>query len=122
MPVDPTTLAALAVTFVASGMASGGLEEIGKEIYKTIKGVFKKPEESTVLGLLAKYPENPDIQNEVTAKLEENLADNPEIASKLEELLNQIPNIQIKQNTIAQRGSGNISLQDITGSDIKINN
>lgn len=118
--MDPTTLAATAIGFIAGEIASGGLKEIGKEVYQAVKGVFK-PEEFTFLQLLEKYPENPDIQTETAGKLEENLAENPGTAAKLHDLLKQVSDLQIKQNTITQTGDGNIAVQDITSSDIKIN-
>lgn len=78
-------------------------------------------EELTTLNLLEKYPENTDLQMELTETLKPKLEANPEIAKELEELLKQIPSIQVKQNTVSQSGTGNISNQDISNSTININ-
>lgn len=117
---DPITLATLAVAYIAGEITSGGLKEIGKEVYHAIKDSFQ-PDEITVLGLLEKYPANQDIQNELVGKIEGKLTDNPLLAGRLEELLKQVTDFQIKQNTISQIGDGNIAIQDVSGSDITIN-
>lgn len=78
-------------------------------------------EELTTLNLLEKYPENTDLQKELTETLKPKLESNPEIAKELEELLKHIPSVQIKQNTISQSGIGNISNQDVSNSTININ-
>jgi len=78
-------------------------------------------EELTTLNLLEKYPENTDLQKELAETLKPKLEANPEIFKELVELVKQIPSIHIKQNTILQSGTGNISTQDISNSTININ-
>lgn len=118
--MEPATIAIAAVTFLAGGIAGGGLEEIGKDIYGKIKERFK-PDEIIKLDLMEKYPEVKELQGEVAEVLTKHLEANPELSSELAELLKQIPASQIKQNTMNIEGDGSIGIQDVSGSDIKIN-
>lgn len=120
MPIDPTTLAALSITFIASQIAAGGLEEIGKDIYSAVKGSFG-PRDLIALDLLEKYPTNTDILNENSTLLEEKLMLDDDLIAKLDSLVEKIPDVQIKKNKIVQKGDGNIAAQDITNSTININ-
>ena len=90
------------------------------QIWESMKSLFIGDDLIT-LGLMEKYPDNEDINNEVKVRLADRLKENPDVARHLEELLKQIPTSQVKQNTMTQIGSDNIGLQDISGSDIKIN-
>jgi hypothetical protein len=114
------TLALMIVGYIAANVATGFLEEPGKELYQKVKGLLK-PDEMIKLNLLEQVPDSPKLQNEVATALDTHLKANPDIAAQLEKLLKQIPASQIKQNTMTQTGNNNIGLQDITGSDIKIN-
>lgn len=114
------TVENLAVSLVTS-LATKAFEKLGEKTaesaWNKVKDVMNG-EELITLNLLEKYPENKDLQNEVAEKLQPRLEENPTIAKKLEELLKQIPSIQIKQNTISQSGTANISNQDISNSTI----
>jgi hypothetical protein len=90
------------------------------QIWESVKSLFIGDDLIT-LGLMEKYPDNEDINNEVKVRLADRLKENPDVARRLEELLKQIPASQVKQNTMTQIGSGSIGVQDVTGSDIKIN-
>lgn len=90
------------------------------QIWESVKSLFIGDDLIT-LGLMEKYPDNEDIKKEVTTRLADRLKENPDVAGRLEELLKQIPASQVKQNTMTQIGNDNIGLQDISGSDIKIN-
>ncbi len=113
----------LAVSLVTA-LATKAFEKLGE---KTTESVWNKVkslltgEELTTLNLLEKYPENKDLQNEVAEKLQHRLEENPAIAKELQQLLKQVSSIQIKQNSISQLGTGNVSYQDISNSTININ-
>lgn len=118
--MEPATIAIAVVSFIALEIAAGGLKEIGKDIYGKVKESLK-PEEITTLNLLEKYPESNELKGEVAEVLTKQLEAKPELAKELDELLKQIPAGQIKQNTIDINGDNNIAIQDISGSNIKIN-
>jgi hypothetical protein len=118
--MEPATIAIAAVTFLAGGIAGGGLEEIGKDIYGKIKNRFK-PDEIIKLDLMEKYPEVKELQGEVTEVLTKHLEASPEFSNELAELVKRIPASQIKQNTMNIKGDGTIALQDVSKSDIEIN-
>jgi len=119
--MDPTTLAATAIGFIAGEIASGGLKEIGKEVYQAVKGAFK-PEEFTFLELLEKYPENKDIQAEVAGKLEQCLIESPEAMDQLQLLLakaNQQSALN-SYNVNNQKGKININVQGNQNSPVRL--
>jgi hypothetical protein len=114
------TLAITIVGYIAANVATGFLEEPGKELYQKVKGLLK-PDEMITLNLLEKYPENKNMQSEVATALDTHLKANPDTAAQLEKLLKQIPAPQIKQNTLTITGDGNIAVQDTSNSSININ-
>lgn len=114
------TLALMVVVYLAANVATGFLEEPGKELYQKVKGLLK-PDEMIKLNLLEQVPDSPKLQGEVATALDAHLQANPAIAAQLEALLKQASVSQTKQNTLNQSGTGHIALQDVTGSDIKIN-
>lgn len=95
-----------------------GFENRGK-IWQMVKGLFIE-DELTLLNL-EKNPENPEIQAEFRGELKHLLKANPDVILQLEELIKKLPAAQVKQNKINQTGNDNIAVQDVTGSDIKIN-
>lgn len=112
--MEPATIAIATVSFIALQIATGGLKEIGKEIYGKVKDSLK-PDEIIKLDLLEKYPESKELKGEVVEVLTKHLETTPELAKELNELLKQIPATQIKQNTIDIDGDNNIAVQDISG-------
>lgn len=128
--MDFTAIAAATVGALVPYLVKGGeklTEKVVEEgfeqrsqIWESVKSLFIGNDLIT-LGLMEKYPDNEDINNEVKVRLADRLKENPDVARRLEELLKQIPASQIKQNTMTQIGHDNIGLQDISGSDIKIN-
>lgn len=78
-------------------------------------------DELTTLNLLEKYPGNKDLQNELKETLKPRLEADPETAKELEKLVQPFLEVTNKQNIMTQIGSGNIGIQDVSGSDIKIN-
>lgn len=112
----------LALTLIKA-LATKAFEKLGEKAtesaWNKVKNILSG-EELTTLNLFEKYPENVDLQNEVAEKLQPRLEQNPEVAKELEELLKQIPSVQIKQNTVSQKGTENISNQDISNSTINI--
>ncbi|HSK70485.1 MAG TPA: hypothetical protein VK892_02230 [Pyrinomonadaceae bacterium] len=78
-------------------------------------------DELTTLNLLEKYPGNEDLQNELKETLKPRLEANPETAKELEKLVQPFLEVTNKQNIMTQIGSGHIGIQDVSGSDIKIN-
>ncbi|HEX8735281.1 MAG TPA: hypothetical protein VF721_08175 [Pyrinomonadaceae bacterium] len=127
MPIEtlvPAVVAAV-VPYLAKGAeklvdksVDAGFEQRGK-IWQLVKGLFVE-DDLTLLNLEAN-PEDARTQGKLEAKLEDRLEAKPEVAAQLEELLKQIPASQIKQNTLTITGNNNVGLQDVTGSDIKIN-
>lgn len=128
--MDFTAIAAATVGALVPYLVKGGeklTEKVVEEgfeqrsqIWESVKSLFIGDDLIT-LGLMEKYPDNEDINNEVKVRLADRLKENPDVARRLEELLKQIPASQIKQNTMTQIGSGHIGVQDVTGNDIKIN-
>lgn len=78
-------------------------------------------EELTTLNLLEKYPENTDLQKELTETLKPKLEANSKAAEELEKLVQPFLTVTNKQNTQTQIGNNNIGIQDVSGSEIKIN-
>ncbi|HEX8197003.1 MAG TPA: hypothetical protein VF571_12500 [Pyrinomonadaceae bacterium] len=128
--MDFTAIAAATVGALVPYLVKGGeklTEKVVEEgfeqrsqIWESVKSLFIGDDLIT-LGLMEKYPDNQDMKNEVAIRLADRLKENPDVARHLEELLKQIPASQVKQNTMTQIGNDNIGLQDISGSDIKIN-
>lgn len=128
MPLEilvPAIVAAL-VPYLATGgeklvekTVEEGFENRAK-IWQKVKGLFPD-NELTTLNLFAENPDDPKLQGKVEGKLEDRLANNLNVAEELEKLLRLIPHSQVKQNTIKQTGDTNIAVQDVSGSEIKIN-
>lgn len=89
------------------------------EIWNKVKGLFPSNDLKT-LKLFEENPENPETQAELRGELKHLLKANPETAEELDTLLTQISSVQVKQNKINVKGDGNIAIQDISGSNIKI--
>jgi hypothetical protein len=116
------TLAITIVGYIAANVATGFLEEPGKELYQKVKGLLK-PDEMITLNLLEKYPENKDMQSEVATALDTHLKANPDIAAQLEELLktiNQTP-ANTSTNFNQQQGETNTNIQGNQNSNINLN-
>ena len=117
-------LAASLVTALATKAFEKAGEKVGEKTGETalslIKGLFT-PDELITLNLSADALQDPKAQGKLEAKIEDRLATNPDIANQLEALLAQLPKSEGKQNTINQIGSGNIGVQDVSGSTVSIN-
>jgi hypothetical protein len=107
-------------TFISLEVASGFLKEHGKEIYQKVKALLT-PEELISLKLLETHPDSGELQHEVASALGTRLRTNPQIVQELEEFLAKFPASARKTNTITQTGDGNISIQDIHGSEVNLN-
>ncbi len=117
-------LAASLVTALATKAFEKAGEKVGEKTGETalslITGLFT-PDELITLNLSADALQDPKTQGKLEAKLEDRLAAHPDIANQLEALLAKLPISEVKQNTINQIGSGNLGVQDVSGSTITIN-
>jgi hypothetical protein len=118
--MDYLTIAASIVTSTLVPLfqtfGTKALEEVGKKtgeevfdnrqtILEKVKDLFAGDDLIT-LNLLGKYPDNEDIQKEVTEKLETKLKDRPEIATSLEQInqrIVEIENIDITKSKLLNR-------------------
>jgi hypothetical protein len=95
------------------------LEEVGKktgeEVFESRQSILGKVkdlfdgDQLITLNLLEKYPDNEDIQKEVTETLEMKLKENPEVAKSLEPInqrIVQIENIDITKSKLLNRIRG----------------
>jgi hypothetical protein len=120
MPIE--TLALTAVAYIAAHVATGFLEEPGKELYQKVKGLLK-PDEMITLDLLEKYPENKDLQSEVASALETRLQANPDIAGQLEKLLKTVNQTSVNTSTNfnQQQGETNTNIQGNQNTNVNLN-
>lgn len=118
--MDFLTIAAMVVTEslvpLFKTFGTKALEEVGKktgeEVFdnrQTILGKVKDlfvGEEVITLNLLGKYPDNEDIQKEVTEKLETKLKERPDIATNLAQInqrIVEIENIDITKSKLLNK-------------------
>jgi hypothetical protein len=120
MTMDYLTIAASIVTSTLVPLfetfGTKALEEVGKktgeEVFDKRKTILEKVKDLFVgddlitLNLLGKYPDNEDIQKEVTEKLETKLKEHPEIATSLEQInqrIVEIENIDITKSKLLNK-------------------
>lgn len=119
------------ITGIISALAMKGAEKLveksAENAFENRSAILDKvrglliDDELTTLNLLEKYPENTDLQKELKETLKPRLEANPETAKELEKLVQPFLQVPNKQNTMTQIGDRNIGIQDVSGSDIKIN-
>ena len=115
--MDFLTIAATIVTSslvpLFKELGKKALEEVskktGEEVFDKRQAILEKVKELFVggelitLNLLEKYPDNEDIQQEVTEKLETKLKEHPDVAASLAQLsqkLVETENIDIKKGRL----------------------
>lgn len=116
------TLALMLVTYIAANVATGFLEEPGKELYQKVKGLLK-PDEMIKLNLLEQVPDSPKLQGEVAAALDTHLKASPDIAEQLEKLLEGVNQTSVNTSTNfnQQQGETNTNIQGNQNSNINLN-
>ena len=104
----------------ASEKAGEAIVENRTAILDKVKDLLKGDELIT-LNLLEKYPENTDLQKEFAEVVTPRLKESPGAAKEIETLLAKSEvSFQIKRNVMRVEGIENTSIQDVSGSSIKM--
>lgn len=92
------------------------------QIWESVKSLFIG-DDLTTLGLMEKYPDNEDINNEVKVRLADRLKENPDVAGRLDELLKKLEQFQTSTETNInyQVGDNATNIQGNRNSSINFN-
>jgi hypothetical protein len=118
--MEPITTAAIVSAiglYLADKMGGEVAKEAGKALWEKCKTfLIGEP----ILQLFHQAHDSPNVQKQLEAKLDEKLTRDTGARRELEDIFRQLPQ-QVKHNVINITGDGNVALQDVQGSDIKIN-
>jgi hypothetical protein len=90
-----------------------------KAIWARVKSLFKT-DDLTLLNLLSEASTDVKTQGKLEGKIETLLENNPETAKELQTLLENIDLEKTKEVSIVQKGVGNIVVQQVKDSNIRI--
>ncbi len=122
--IEFAEIAKEAITTIAPYLVVGGTEiikDVSSDLWTSIKGVFKKKNEESLLSDFEKNPADIATKAKVEYVLESELKVNKELTKQLSELIKSVQATQDYKNYVSQVGDNNISIQGkILGSKINI--
>ncbi|WBL23814.1 hypothetical protein [Zunongwangia sp. HRR-M8] len=122
--IEYEEIAREAISTIAPYLAVGGTEiikDVSSDLWKSIKGVFKKKDEEKLLSEFEKNPTDISTKAKIEYVLESELKENKELADKISELTKSVQSTEEYKNYVSQVGDNNISIQGkISGSKINI--
>lgn len=117
--MNASVLATQALAIITPLIIKGGealAQGIGKDLWDSVKSLFKRNNKEEVLDNLVKEPKNDDIKEEVKFQLATILSTNDEAKMQLESMVVHYQNQQ--QKTITASGIGTMAAENIAGNTI----